>query len=110
MQLLLRPLELGELLGRGLALELARRPKLLDARLHLPDRAIGGQQLVEQVRGALARERGAQLVGLLTCSPKVDHRAKNASSTCATPSSSTDGQTKSASSRTRSCAFATATP
>ena len=48
--------------------------------------------------------------GSFACLAQVDHRAKNASSTCATPSSSTEGQTKSATSFTRSCAFATATP
>ena len=45
-------------------------------------------------------------------STNVDHRreCRKASITCATPSSSTGGHTKSATASTRSCAFATATP
>ena len=62
LQLALEPLELGELLGRRLALDLPPGPQLLDPRLHLEDCAVGGEQLVEELAGALARERFAHLL------------------------------------------------
>src|SRR5581483_5882408 len=123
------PLSLGELRVERLQLRLeaARlldlggavrppEPLLLRADLLLPRRrlapaGIRGEQLVELVRAALAAQRGPEHVGVVACRAEVDHgrELRSASITCATPSSSTEGQTKSASASTRSCAFATAT-
>src|SRR6266545_2758166 len=109
-QPLLDLLQLLELLGRRLAVELLPRPQLVDLRDEGAPALVRSEQRVERLGGAAARKGSAERVRVRTGFTQVDHRAKNASSTCATPSSSTGGQTKSASSLTRSCAFATATP
>src|SRR5581483_574562 len=112
LQPFLRRLQLLQLLGRRLALELPPRADLLDLRLELALRGVRGEQLVEDVGRALPRERRAVGVGLGACSPQVDHgfESRSASSTCATPSSAAGGQTQRATAFTRSCAFATAMP
>src|SRR5436309_1027800 len=110
LQLLLehaRPVDL--LRRRGLADALLLGPRLVASLRRVGPCTIGRQQPVERVCGALARERFAEDVGIGACEAEVDHRAKYASSTCATPSSSTDWHTRSATALTRSCAFSTAT-
>src|SRR5829696_1420788 len=72
-QLRLHVLELLELLGRGLALQLASGAELLDTRLQAPNLTVGGEQLVEEVGSALAGERGAGAVRLGSGGPQVDH-------------------------------------
>ncbi len=112
LQLVFDPLQLGELLGTWLSLHLARGAQLLHSRLDLSHGAVGLEQLVEELGRALAGKRRTKAVGVLAGRAEVDHarESRYASSTWATPSSSTEGHTKSASSLTRSCAFATATP
>src|SRR5581483_2031308 len=112
LQLRLHPLELRELLGRRLALQLASRTELLHLRLHGEHRAVGLEQLVEELGRALARKLLPDLLRLVAGSAQIDHRreSRNASSRTATPSSWTGGMTRSARRRMSSCAFATATP
>src|SRR5207249_2819671 len=71
---------------------------LLLTRGRLAPARIGGEQLVERVGAALARECRAKAVGIVARRAEVDHGrdSRSASIVCATPSSSTDGQTKSA--------------
>ena len=112
LQLGLHALQLLELLRGGLAVELLARAELVDLGHEGAPALVGGEQRVERARRALARERGAERVGIGARCPEVDHAVESryASSTCATPSSSSDGHTRSATASTRSCAFATATP
>ena len=79
-QLLLGLLELGldrlqllELLGRRLALELRLRAQLVDARDEREPGAVGVHERVEFVRGALPLERCAVCLGLRSRRPDVDH-------------------------------------
>ena len=113
LELALEALRLLDLLGRGgLAEPLLLRAHLVAAGARVPPAGIGREQRVEELGGATARERGAKRVGLGSSGAEVDHarESRSASITCATPSSSTEGQTKSATASTRRCAFATATP
>jgi len=111
LQAFLRTAQLLELLRRRLAFR-PLRTKLLDLRLHLTLAHVDGQQLVEQLRSPLARERGAVPVRVVAGGAEVDHdfESRSASRTCATPSSSADGHTHCAIAFTPSCAFATAIP
>src|SRR5688572_12383279 len=118
-EILLELLELGlhapellDLLGGRLALELRLRAQLVRLGHEREPGAVGLHERVELLRGALALERGAVGVRVGPRSPDVDHarESRTASITWATPSSSADGQTQSATSSTRACAFATATP
>ena len=102
-------LELLELLRRRLSLQLLLRAQLVDLRHELAPARVRGHQRVERLGRAAPRERRAKAFGIVACGADVDHRAKNASITCATPSSSADGQTKSARALTSGCAFSTAT-
>src|SRR4029077_16680539 len=77
LQLALEALELDELLWRRLALDLPRGPQLLDLRLHLEDCAVGCEQLVEELAGALARERGAHLLRRGPGCSQVDHATES---------------------------------
>ena len=77
LQLALEPLELGELLGRRLALDLPPGPQILDLRLHLEDCAVGGEQLVEELAGSFARQRLAHLLRRCTGCPEVDHATES---------------------------------
>ena len=95
-QLLLARLQLLELLGRRLALELLLAAQLFHLRQELPPVRVRGDQVVERIGRAATRERRAHAFRVVACCADVDHRAKNASSTCATPSSSADGQVRSA--------------
>ena len=106
--LLARP-QLLELLGRRLALELLLAAQLLHLRQELAPARVRGDQRVERLGRTATRERRANAIGIVACGADVDHRAKNASSTCATPSSSADGQVRSARAFTTGCAFPTAT-
>ena len=111
-QPILYPLQLLDLLRRRLAVDLLPRAELVDLRDERAPAPVRSEQLVECVVGAPAPERGAERLRVVTGGAEVDHarESRYASSTWATPSSSTEGQTKSARSFTRSCAFATATP
>src|SRR5207244_7077402 len=112
LELLLDAFEFRKLLRRRLASHLPLGAQLFDSRLHVPDGAIGLEQLVEQLRRSFPGERGPKSIGVVAGGPQVDHprEPRYASSTCATPSSSTEGHTRSATAFTRSCAFATAMP
>src|SRR5206468_5247232 len=94
------------------AVNLLPRAELVDLRDEHAPAPVRSEQLVECVVGAPAPERGAERLRVVTGGAEVDHarESRYASSTWATPSSSTEGQTKSARSFTRSCALATATP
>ena len=109
-QPLLDLLQLLELLRGRLAVELLPCPQLVDLRDEGAPALVCREQRVERLSRATACERSTKRLRVVARLAQVDHRAKNASSTCATPSSSTDGQTKSAISLTCSCAFSTATP
>src|SRR5581483_3040806 len=112
LQSLLHVRQLGELLGRRLPLQLRPRAQLLPLGLQGALALVGGEQLVERLRRALAGERRAVAVGVGSGGAQVDHavECRSASSTCATPSSSTEGQIQLATAFTRSCALATAMP
>src|SRR5439155_12750959 len=104
--------QLLQLLGRRLAFELRAGAELADSALELAPAGVDLQQLVEQLGRSLAGERRPESFRILARRLQVDHalESRYASRTCATPSSSTDGQMKSARAFTRSCAFSTATP
>ena len=72
-QLLLHPLQLLELLRRRLALQLRLAAELVDARHERPPALVGGEQLVERLGRALARERRPPGVGLGAGGLQVDH-------------------------------------
>ena len=99
LELALEALRLLDLLGRGgLAEPLLLRAHLVAARARVAPAGIGREQRVEELGRASAGERGAKRVGLGSSGAEVDHarESRKASITCATPSSSTEGQTKSA--------------
>ena len=77
--------QLGELLRSRLAFQLRARPQLIDALLELAPADIGGEQLVEDLGRALARECRPVAVGVVAGCAQVDHRFefRSASSTCA---------------------------
>src|ERR687892_713075 len=112
LELRLHALQLLELLGRRLALQLLARAKLLDPRQQRPPLLVRLQQRVEVLRRPLAVERSAPRLRIVPRGLDVDHRpeSRKASITWATPSSAAGGQTQSATASTRSWAFATATP
>ena len=72
-ELLLHPLQLLELLGRRLALQLRPAAEVVDARHERAPALVGGEQRVERLAGALAGERGAPGVGLGAGCLEVDH-------------------------------------
>ena len=111
-QLLLHLLQLGELLGRGLALQLRLPAQLVDRRHERAPALVGGQQRVERLAGALALQRRAVGVRVAAGGLEVDHgvKCRRASSTWATPSSSAEGQIQSARALSLSSAFSTAIP
>ena len=88
-QLLLHPLQLLELLGRRLALQLRPAAEIVDARHERAPALVGREQRVERLGRALAGERGAPDVGLGAGCLEVDHASESryASITVATPSS-----------------------
>ena len=100
-QLLLQPLQLRELLGRRLPLELRPAAQVVDARHQRAPALVGREQRVERLAGSLPGESGAPGVGLGAGCLEVDHASDSryASITVATPSSSALGQTQSARSR-----------
>ncbi len=112
LQLVLRPAERFELLGRRLAVELLARPQLVDLRDEPAPALVGREQLVEGLAGATPCERGPHRPGIVASSSEVDHRfeSRKSSSTWATPSSRALGQIQSATALTRSWAFSTAIP
>ena len=112
LQLLLDAVQLLELFRRRLALHLELAAQVVDARNELAPPLVGGEQGVEVLGCALARERGPEAVGVVAGRAEVDHATESryASITWATPSSSQGGQTKSATASTRGWAFSTATP
>src|SRR6185436_2931961 len=67
------PLELGELLRRRLALDLARRAQLLDPWLDLADCLIRGEQLVEDFGSSLPREREPKGLRVGARCAEIDH-------------------------------------
>ena len=97
---------------RGLAERLLLRTHLVAPRARVAPARVRREQGVERVRRAAPGERGPVAVGVGAGCPEVDHarESRKASSTCATPSSWTGGQTQSAIARSRLSAFATATP
>ena len=97
-ELLLHLLQLGELLRRGLALQLRLPAQLVDRRHERAPALVGLQQRVERVAGALPRQRRAVRVRIVAGGLEVDHgvKSRSASITWATPSSSADGQIQSA--------------
>ena len=62
-----------ELLGRRLALELRLPAKLVDLRDERAPALVRGEERVELVGGALARERGAPALRVRACGLQVDH-------------------------------------
>ena len=98
--------------GGGLAEPLLVGAHLVAARARVPPAGIGREQRIEELGGAAAGKGGAKRVLLGSSGAEIDHarESRKASITCATPSSSTEGQTKSAAASTRRCAFATAMP
>jgi hypothetical protein len=118
-QLLLHALELGlhglqllDLLGRRLPLQLRLRAELVHAGDEGEPGAVGLHERVEVLLGTLACERRAVGVRVGARRPDVDHarESRSASIAWATPSSAAEGQTQSATASTRSCALAMATP
>ena len=77
LQLGLHLLELRELLGRRLSLELPFRPQLLHVRLDLEHGAVGGHQLVERVGCAFPHECGAERVRIAAGGAKIDHERES---------------------------------
>ena len=110
LQLLLYLAQLIELFRSRLAFEIRLRAQLRDPCLERAPAFVYREEIIEDLVGTLAGERGTERVGVVPRCADVDHRAKNASTTCATPSSSTGGQTRSAIAFNRASAFATATP
>ena len=106
------PCRLDLLVVRGLAERLLLRAHLVAPRARVAPARVGCEQGVEGLRCAAPRQRGAVAVGVGAGCAEVDHgsESRKASSTCATPSSWTGGQTQSAIARSRLSAFATATP
>ena len=97
-------LGLADRLGGGVALG----PQLVDLRLQRAPALVEREHLVEQAVGLAARERRAHALGVGADDPDVEHAlsldgstferaSASASSSCATPSSCTDGITASAS-------------
>ena len=72
-QLLLHTLELFQLLGRRLALELGAAAQIVDARHEQAPALVGGEQRVERLCRALAGERRAPYVGVRAGCLEVDH-------------------------------------
>ena len=72
-QLLLHLLQLAELLGRRLALQLRAAAEVVDAGHERAPALVGGEQRVERLGGALAGEGGAPGVGLGARCLEVDH-------------------------------------
>ena len=103
-ELFLHRPQLLDLLGRRLALQLRPAAQVVDLRDEVEPGTVGGHQLVERVAGPLAIERGAPGIGVAAGGADVDHEreSRTASMTCATPSSSAGGQTRSARARRRS--------
>src|SRR5207247_7089960 len=83
LHLLLRPFQLLALLGCGRAFELAPRAQLLDARLDVAHRLVGGEQLVEELRRAFASQRRTPGRRIGSSRAQIDHRreSRSASST-----------------------------
>ena len=73
LELLFDPLELRQLLRRRLALDLARSAQLLDPWLNVADRLIRGQQLVEDLGGALPCECDAEASRVVSGCAEIDH-------------------------------------
>src|SRR5690242_1234380 len=96
-QLLLHPLQLLELLRRGLSLELGATAELVHLRHELAPAFVGGEQRIEGLDRTFARERRAEGFRIVARGPEVDHARefRNDSITRATPSSSGPGQTQS---------------
>ncbi len=95
-QLVLETPRLLDLLGRRrLAEPLLLRTDLVAAGARVAPARVGREQRVEKLAGPSAGERGTERVRVGACCAKVDHyrESRNASITCATPSSSTDGHT-----------------
>src|SRR5262249_9131877 len=105
-------LHLLDLLGRRLAATLLLSAKLVHLRDEGAPAFVRGEKLVERYGRTPPRQRGPEALGIVPGGAEVDHVREwmKASITWATPSSSTEGQTKSAIARTCGCAFATATP
>ena len=111
LQLPLDLLEAIELLRRRLAVDLLLGAKVVDARDVRAPFLVGVQEVERLLERALALGPVEERTRLVPERSDVDHRreSRKASTTWATPSSSTLGQTRSAAASTRSCAFATAT-
>ena len=71
-QLLLDLLQLLDLFGRRLALQLLARAEIVDLRHQLTPALIGGEPAVEVLCGALPRERGPIAVGVVARGLRVD--------------------------------------
>ena len=83
LELLLHPLELLDLLRRRLAGELLAAAQVVDLRDERAPALVGGEELVERVGRALARDCGAHCVGVVPRCAEVDHEweSKKASRT-----------------------------
>jgi hypothetical protein len=83
LQLRLDLLQLRQLFRCRFALDLSCRTELLDTWLDLPDRAIGLQQLIEDLGRSLPRQRGSKGVRVVAGSTEIDHlrESRYASST-----------------------------
>src|SRR5207247_5875457 len=92
-----------ELLRRRLPVDLLPCAQLVDLRNERSPALVCREQLVERRVGCTPGERGSIRVGIVPRGSQVDHvrECRYASRTWATPSSSAEGQTKSASSLTR---------
>ena len=71
-QLLLDLLQLLDLLGRRLALQLLAGAEVVDLRHQLAPALVGGEPAVEVLCGALPRERGPIAVGVVARGLRVD--------------------------------------
>ena len=111
-QLLLHALQLLELLGRRLALQLRPAAELVHARDELAPALVGGEQRVERLGRALPRQGGPDRRGIVSGGLEVDHacESRSASSTDATPASFGPGHVQSERALRRGWASATAMP
>ena len=112
LQIGLHRLELLELLGCRLPLELRPCAELVDPRDEGAPPLVGLEEPVEGLGRPLARERGPNRLGIRAGCPEIDHviESRTASITDATPSSAGPGQVASAIARSRAWAPSTATP
>ena len=112
LQLLLHALQLLELLGRRLSLQLRPAAELVHARDELAPALVGGEQRVERLGRALPGQAARYRRRIVAGGLEVDHarESRSASSTDATPASFGPGHVQSERALRRGWASATAMP